>query len=202
MDALELAGYRAEVARLYLSSLGLTEFRAARDHLFATHPQSPIPPSARPDFRGLEYFPPSRDALVEVPLRAAPGGLAIDTGGPDGTLRYERVGILDTPWGPLSLWWLHGYGGGLFLPVRDATCGRETYGGGRYLTDTAKGTHGRGLEVLSDNRIRLDLNYLYNPSCAYDDRWACPLAPRDNRVDAEIRAGELAYGAAARAAAP
>lgn len=196
MDALELADFRAAVARMYLSSLGLADFRATRDHLFATHPQSPVPVPARAGFRGLGYFPPAEDAVVEVALRAEPGSLAIDTGGPDGTLRYERVGILDTPWGPLSLWWLTGYGGGLFLPVRDATCGRQTYGGGRYLTDTAKGTHGRGLEVLPGNRVRLDLNYLYNPSCAYDDRWACPLAPRDNWVDAEIRAGELAYGAA------
>src|SRR5581483_10479092 len=100
MDALELADFRAAVARMYLSSLGLAEFRAARDHLFATHPQSPIPIAGRAGFGGIAYFPEARDAVVEVPLREEPGSLAIDTGGPDGTLRYERVGILDTPWGP------------------------------------------------------------------------------------------------------
>lgn len=101
--------------------------------------------------------------------------------------------MADTPWGPLTLWWIAAYGGGLFVPLRDATCGRESYGGGRYLTDTVKGTHGRGLTVLAGDRVRLDANYLYNPSCAYDDRWACPLAPQENRVEVALRAGELAY---------
>ena len=191
MDILDLADYRAAVARLYLSGTDLTGFRARRDELFRTHPQSPIPVDA--PFDGLRYFPPAGDAVVEAVVRPADGTLEIDTGGPDGVCRYDRVGILDTPWGALSLWWLAAYGGGLFLPVRDGTCGRETYGGGRYLTDTIKGTFGRGLVARPDGRIRLDLNYAYNPSCAYDDRWACPLAPPENRVDAPIRAGELAY---------
>jgi uncharacterized protein (DUF1684 family) len=128
-----------------------------------------------------------------VPLRPADGYIDIDTGGEDGVVRYDRVGILDTPWGPLTLWWFRAYGGGLFLPFRDGTCGRGSYGGGRYLTDTVKGTHGRGLVVLPDGRVRLDFNYAYNPSCAYDARWACPLAPQENRVTAEIHAGERAY---------
>jgi len=193
VDALELAGYREAVARLYLSPDGLAEFRAGRDRLFATHPQSPIPVAERANFAGLRYFPPAKDVIVEAPLRAEPGRLDIDTGGPDGVVRYERVGVLETPWGPLSLWWIAAYGGGLFLPVRDATCRHETYGGGRYLTDTVKGTHGRGLQVLTADRVRLDFNYLYNPSCAYDSQWACPLAPRDNWLDAELPAGELRY---------
>ena len=101
--------------------------------------------------------------------------------------------MLDTPYGELSLWWIDAYGGGLFLPVRDGTCGPDSYGGGRYLTDTVKGTHGRGVVPLGPDRVRLDFNYLYNPSCAYDDQWLCPLAPPENRVDAPIRAGELKY---------
>jgi len=95
--------------------------------------------------------------------------------------------------GPLSLWWIAAYGGGLVLPLRDGTSGRETYGGGRYLTDTAKGTYGRGLRLLGNGRIRLDFNYAYNPSCAYDSRWACPLAPRENWLTGPVRAGELGY---------
>jgi uncharacterized protein (DUF1684 family) len=193
VDVLELADYREAVAQLYLSPVGLAEFRAARDRLFARHPQSPIPLAERARFDGLRYFPPAEDAVVEVSLREQPGRLDIDTGGPDGVVRYERVGVLETPFGPLSLWWIAAYGGGLFLPVRDGTCGHETYGGGRYLTDTVKGTHGRGLKVLAADRVRLDFNYLYNPSCAYDSRWACPLAPPDNRVDARLAAGELTY---------
>ncbi|GAA3351876.1 DUF1684 domain-containing protein [Amorphoplanes nipponensis] len=191
VQALELADYRAAVARIYLTATDLRDFRARRDELFAYHPQSPIPSPG--DFDGLSYFPPSDEFRAEVELRPAPGGIEIDTGGPDGVCRYDRVGILDTPWGELSLWWLAAYGGGLFLPVRDATCGQQSYGGGRYLTDTVKGTHGRGVEMVSPSRVLLDLNYLYNPSCAYDDQWLCPLAPPENRLTVPITAGELRY---------
>jgi uncharacterized protein (DUF1684 family) len=193
MEALELAGYRDAVARLYLSDTGLAEFRAGRDDLFARHPQSPIPPAERAGFTGLRYFPPAEDAIVEGEVREQSGRIDIDTGGPDGVVRYERVGVLTTPWGPLSLWWIGAYGGGLYLPFRDATSGHETYGGGRYLTDTVKGTFGRGLQLLGGGRVRLDFNYAYNPSCAYDSRWACPLAPPENWLTAPVRAGELSY---------
>ena len=190
MDTLQLADYRAAVARIYTEATDLADFRARRDDLFAAHPQSPIPAADRPGFRGLAYFPADDDAVADVVLNPAPGALDIDTGGPDGVVHYDRAGILDTPWGRLSLWWIAAYGGGLFLPVRDTTCGPESYGGGRYLTDTVKGTHGRGVQPLGGDRVRLDLNYLYNPSCAYDDRWLCPLAPPGNTIAARVEAGE------------
>ncbi len=193
MQALELADYRAAVANIYLSATGLADFRARRDALFRDHPQSPIPVPQRTSFGGLRYFPPNDKAIAEVSLRESTGSLEVDTGGADGVVRYERVGILDTPWGELSLWWIAAYGGGLFLPVRDGTSGAQTYGGGRYLTDTVKGTHGRGLHWLGAGRVRLDLNYAYNPSCAYDDRWACPLAPPENTVTESIHAGEMTF---------
>lgn len=193
MDALELADWRKRVAELYLSPVDLPAFRAARDALFAQHPQSPLPAAHRDGFAGLRYFPPDEAVIVDAPLRPAEGTETIDTGGPDGVVRYRRVAVAQTPWGPLTLWWIEAYGGGLFLPFRDATCGNETYGGGRYLTDTVKGTFGRGLTVLGPDRVRLDFNYAYNPSCAYDDRWACPLAPPENRLDVPVRAGELTY---------
>lgn len=193
MQRLALADFRARVAELYLSDLDLAGFRAARDRLFATHPESPIPAPERAGFGGLRYFPPDPAAVVEVVMRPADGAIEVDTGGPDGVLRYERVGVLPTGWGELTLWWLAGYGGGLFLPVRDGGAGTLSYGGGRYLTDTVKGTHGRGVTLLGGDRVRLDLNYAYNPSCAYDARWACPLAPAENRVPATIRAGERRY---------
>ena len=98
------------------------------------------------------------------------------------------MGIAATPWGELTVWWIDAYGGGLFVPVRDGTSGHGTYGGGRYLTDTVKGTHGRGLVWLGGGQVRLDMNYLYNPSCAYSDEWACPLAPPENRLPSLIRA--------------
>ena len=190
MDALELADYRAAVARIYLDATDLADFRKRRDALFATHPQSPVDQAT---FTGIPYYPPTDEFIADVPLRAAPGEIDIDTGGEDGIVHYDRVGILETPWGELSLWWIKAYGGGLFLPVRDGTCGHDTYGGGRYLTDTVKGTHGRGLEMVSPTRVLLDLNYLYNPSCAYDDQWLCPLAPPENRLEVPITAGELKY---------
>src|ERR687886_718491 len=155
---------------MYLDDTDLAGFRARRDELFGTHPQSPI--ADRAGFRGLLSFPPTPDFTAEVDLRPADGEIDIDTGGEDGVVHYTRVGILDTPWGPLSLWWIAAYGGGLFLPVRDGTCGVESYGGGR---------------------VRLDMNYLYNPSCAYDDRWLCPLAPPENRVTSHIASGEQSY---------
>ncbi|MBL7254067.1 DUF1684 domain-containing protein [Paractinoplanes lichenicola] len=191
MDALDLTDYRAAVARMYLAGTSLTEFRAERDKLFATHPQSAI---AEPSsFTGLRYFPPNDSVIVEADVRPADGEIDIDTGGPDGVVHYNRVGIIETPYGELSLWWIKAYGGGLFLPVRDATCGKGAYGGGRYLTDTVKGTHGRGLQTLGGSRVRLDFNYLYNPSCAYNDAYLCPLAPPENTVTAAIEAGELTY---------
>jgi hypothetical protein len=193
MEALELTDFRAATARMYLDATDLKDFRARRDELFATHPQSAIPVAARDAFRGLRYYEPNEEAVCEVSLRPAPGEIDIDTGGPDGVVHYVRAGILATPYGELSLWWIAAYGGGLFLPVRDGTCGKTTYGGGRYLTDTVKGTHGRGLQVLGPDRVRLDFNYLYNPSCAYSDEWLCPLAPPENRVTAPIEAGELTY---------
>jgi hypothetical protein len=190
MDEMDLADWRERVARLYVSDLDLAGFRAGRDELFATHPQSPIPPADRDAFTGLHYFPDNPDAAVETALAPADGTLSIDTGGPDGVVRYRRIGIASTPWGPLTLWWIEAYGGGLFLPFRDGTCPEESYGGGRYLTDTVKGTFGRGLTVGPGDRIRLDLNYAYNPSCAFNCQYACPLAPEENWLAAPIRAGE------------
>ena len=184
---------------MYLAETDLGEFRRQRDELFATHAQSPIPVDERSAFIGLRYFPSNDEARVTVPFtRDEAGEIDIDTGGDDGIIHYRRMGVLATPWGPLALWWLAAYGGGLFLPVRDGTSGHaadgaSTYGGGRYLTDTVKGTFGRGLVVRSATEITLDFNYLYNPSCAYDDRWACPLAPPENRLTEPLRAGELTY---------
>lgn len=193
MDDLDLADWREQVARLYLSEADLAGFRDGRDTLFARHPQSPIPVAERGGFAGLRYFDENPDAVVEVAVEPADGGESIDTGGPDGIVDYRRVGVADTPWGPLTLWWIEAYGGGLFLPFRDGTCGRGSYGGGRYLTDTVKGTFGRGVTLLGRDRVRLDFNYAYNPSCAYDDRWACPLAPLENRLTPPIEAGEMSY---------
>jgi uncharacterized protein (DUF1684 family) len=98
------------------------------------------------------------------------------------------VGLVELP--PLgaavTLWWLEQYAGGLFLPLRDATAGAESYGGGRYLLDTAKGAD---LGTVGERRV-VDLNFLYHPSCRYDPAWLCPLAPPENSVTARVEAGE------------
>jgi uncharacterized protein (DUF1684 family) len=111
----------------------------------------------------------------------------------DGLIRMQRFGsasfILDGRHLTLQLLWIMGYGGGLFLPFRDTTNSTETYEGGRYLLDTIKGAD------LGQERGKLviDFNYAYNPSCAYDSRWHCPLAPPENWLDAPILAGERRY---------
>jgi len=212
-DAVALADWRLRVAALYLAEpsegeAGAAAFRRGRDLLFRDHPQSALDAGQRARFAGLAWFPYDPAARVVAEPRPAETDeeLTIDTGGEDGTVRYRRVARLATPYGDLTLYWTLGYGGGLFLPFRDATAGRETYGAGRYLTDTIKGTHGRGLEVDEGpggsggprggppvGRVLLDFNYAYNPSCAYNARWACPLAPRENHLQAPVRAGELAF---------
>ena len=87
----------------------------------------------------------------------------------------------------LTLYWIEGYGGGVFLPFGDATNGRESFAGGRYLLDTIKsadlGSDGAG-------RLILDFNFAYYPSCAYSEAWVCPLSPPENRLPGAIRAGE------------
>ena len=124
--------------------------------------------------------------------------MVIDTGGEDGAVRYRRAGRLTFELAGtacrLTVLSLMQYAGGLFVPFRDATSGRETYGGGRYLFDTAKDTDGLVLEItpgVSD--VVIDFNYAYNASCAYSPRWACPLAPPENYLTVPVRAGELKY---------
>jgi uncharacterized protein (DUF1684 family) len=118
-----------------------------------------------------------------------PARLEVPTG-TDGVVPFRRLGTADLPGlGRLDVWWLASYGGGVFVPVRDALAGTETYGGGRYLLDTVKGADLGG--DVRDGVLVLDLNFAYNPSCAYDPAWACPLAPPGNVLAAPVRAGEL-----------
>jgi uncharacterized protein len=202
--ALELADWRRAVAALYIELAGegadaVAEFRRRRDALFREHSASALTAEQKAKFDGLDYFDFDPAARVECELAPGDAGeLAIDSGGEDGIIRYSRIGRLATPWGELTLFWTEGYGGNLFLPFRDATAPEETYGAGRYLTDAVKGTFTGGLEFsLADlgdpPTVTLDFNYAYNPSCAYNSRWACPLAPPENRLDAPIRAGERKF---------
>lgn len=165
-------------------------WREVRHELFATHPQSPIPEADRSGFGGLGYFDydPAFRATGRV-FDAEPQTYEIATSG-DGSYSFTRFGIvrfdLSGKSCELELYWLDAYGGGVFLPFRDSTAGNETYGAGRYLLDTVKGAD---LGELYGELV-LDFNFAYNPSCSYDPRWVCPLAPPPNRIDVAIRAGE------------
>lgn len=174
-------------------------FRARRDRLFAGHPQSALTPEQRNAFTGLDYFPynPAMCVAGVIDTRVEPDRREVATSGEE-VMPMERAAIVRFELGgrdcALTLYWIDVYGGGLFLPFVDVTAPDETYGGGRYLVDTVKGSDVRILERSADGwRVELDFNYAYNPSCAYDYRWVCPLAPVENRLPVRIEAGEKKF---------
>jgi uncharacterized protein len=197
VTALQLADWRRATAALYARVREQADpaaahalWRAGRDGLMSSHPQSALPEGDPLRITGVPYWPydPALRFAVPVEPAAEPRRYEIDTGA-DGVTRLEQAGWVTIP-APvgrrLALWWLDQYGGGLFLPARDATAGGASYGGGRYLLDTAKGA-----DLGSDGRlIVIDFNFLYHPSCRYNPRWVCPLAPAENTIDVPVNAGE------------
>jgi|FLYL01.1.fsa_nt_gi uncharacterized protein (DUF1684 family) len=172
-------------------------WRRARDELFASHPQSALEPEERARFRGLPYFPHHPRWRVTASFHPKPeAAVYLDHSGA-GSTRFVSVGVLrfeleGTP-STLELFWLDSYGGGLFLPFRDATSGTTTYAGGRYLIDTAKGAD---LGQVG-NHLVLDFNFAYHPSCVHSARWSCPLPPPGNVLPMAVEAGErLSVGSA------
>jgi uncharacterized protein (DUF1684 family) len=171
--------------------------------MFRDQPQSPVPAESRPAFRARHwpYDPTLRlEAAVELETPAEPATVAASLGGRSmllpistgGGEALERIGTVRVPFPAgertLGVYWMSGYAGGLFLPFRDATSGRETYGAGRYLLDAAKSADlGPG---TAPGSLVLDFNFSFQPSCAFDPKWACPLAPPENRLDLRIEAGE------------
>jgi hypothetical protein len=204
-DRLTLADWRRRVGELYAEvrriagddpALAHDVWSTERAALLRDHPQSPVPGDRRRGFESLvwPYDPSLRfDVRVDPAPSPAPGGLTLDlpNSGAD-RLAFARIGSVTLPFPegqrPLSLFWMEGYSGGLFLPFRDATSGTETYGAGRYLLDTAKSADLGG--DAARGTLILDFNFAYQPSCAFDPKWACPLAPPENRLDLAIRAGE------------
>ncbi|MFN2608076.1 MAG: GNAT family N-acetyltransferase [Acidimicrobiales bacterium] len=194
--ALAVLDWRRQVAALYREvrrcadpAAGHALWRAGRDRLLATHPASPVPTARRAAFAGASVAPydPGLRFVAQVETAVAPVRLEVPTG-TDGVVPFDRVGVVHLPGlGVLDVWWLASYGGGIFVPLRDASAGLESYGGGRYLLDTAKGADLGG----DGGRLVVDLNFAYNPSCAYDPAWACPLAPPGNALGVAVRAGEL-----------
>lgn len=208
IEELGLADWRRRVAELYadVRALAAESPEAAwqhwvetRERLFRTHPRSPIPEADRPAFRAQHwpYEPAMRfEVALEPGLTRDPGAppplpFALPNSGVE-ALAFRRIGAVAIPFRSgerrLSLFWMEGYAGGLFLPFRDATNGSQTYGAGRYLLDGAKGADLGG--DAQRGTLVLDLNFAYQPSCAFDPTWACPLAPPENRLDLPVRAGE------------
>jgi uncharacterized protein (DUF1684 family) len=202
MTALEVADWRRQVFALYAEVRAATDLLAAhdlwrreRDRLFAGHPSTPLLPQDRAEFTGLPVRPYDPEWRFEAVLQPAEDRhIDVETG-TDGVVPFDLAGIVDIPGvGTLDVWKLGSYGGGIFVPVKDALAGKHggTYGGGRYLLDTIKGADlGPGHEPES---LVLDFNFAYNPSCAYDPMWACPLAQRGNTVGVEIPVGERYSG--------
>jgi uncharacterized protein (DUF1684 family) len=200
-DYLELLDWRRRMSDLFCElrmrppdDETIAWFRATKDALFRDHPQSPVPPDRRAAFGGLAYWPWDRASRVLaqfVPAEDADAPLEQSTGG---EMAFSKIGALEFRYHGRSLrlgaYWIQGYAGGLFVPFRDATSGKETYGGGRYLLDTAKsadfGSH------YQRGQVALDFNYAYHPSCFYDPQWTCPLAPPENWLDVPIEVGERA----------
>ena len=193
MNALELLDWRRQVLDLYdgvraelYPHVAHAGWTAVRDRLYAEHPCSPVPDrSAFPGLAVADYDPQWRAVVRLEPADAQRVEVATST---DGVVPFDRIGVLRTPWGPLDVWELATYGGGIWVPVRDAGSGSLSYGGGRYLYDTVKGAD---LGTTLDDELVVDLNFLYAPSCAHDPRWSCPLAPEGNVLDVVVPVGEL-----------
>lgn len=197
---LQLLDWRRRVAELYgeVRDRARTDPAAAhehwalvREHLLRTHPQSPVPPEHRAAFRlGVVAYDPAFRfvAVVEPHPDDAAGPHVRDVAtATDGVVRLERRGLVRLgELGTLDVWWVTGYGGGIFVPLRDATSGVTTYGGGRYVLDTVKGADLGG----EGGTLVVDLNLAYPPSCAYDPAWVCPLPGPGNRLDAAVPVGE------------
>ncbi|HYH93996.1 MAG TPA: DUF1684 domain-containing protein [Candidatus Saccharimonadales bacterium] len=216
-DRLTLADWRRRIATLYSEvramavadpAIALAHWRAVREWLYRTHPQSPVPAPERAAFTAhhFDHDPRLRFDVVVEPVEAPDPNampLALPSSGAE-TLSFSRIGTVRLPLPDgersLSLFWLAGYAGGLFIPFRDATNGIETYAAGRYLLDGAKSADltvstSASEPIVIGTTLTLDCNFAFQPSCAFDPRWACPLAPPENRLDVAIRAGErLATG--------
>ncbi len=203
-DYQDLLDYRRRVGEMYArvrygrldQAARCLEFRRARDDLFRTHPQSALSDEQKARFQGLRYYPYDPALRFVVPLDTDVEPAVIEVAlRDDGLLRLRRIGKARVRVAgrdiSLSLFWSLGYGGGIFLPFRDATRVETTYEGGRYLLDTIKGAD-LGQEGAG---LILDFNYAYNPSCAYHPRWDCPLAPAENDLPVAIPAGEQRYTA-------
>jgi uncharacterized protein (DUF1684 family) len=165
----------------------LERFRAQKDAFFKTHPQSPLTAEQQATFAGLRYFPENPELRLVLPFEEFAGKqdlvMQTSTGDERHYTRYGRLHFtLDGQDMALTLY-ADENSGAFFLPFADALRGRETYGAGRYLDP----------ELLDNGEFLVDFNLAYNPYCAYNDDWSCPLTPLENWLSVPIRAGEQLY---------
>ncbi len=163
----------------------LTEFRASKDDFFASHPQSPLTPEQKRDFHGLDYYEENPDLELEVQVEKfseqEPVTIQTSTGQTQTYTRYGKFKFnVDDEEAELTLF---AGDNGFFLPFADSLAGKETYPAGRYLEP----------EPLPGDRFLVDFNLAYNPYCAYNEMWSCPLTPPENRLKVPIRAGEKQF---------
>jgi uncharacterized protein len=163
----------------------LLEFRVEKDEFFAGHPESPLTHAQQNSFTGLKYFPENSTLRQAVEVEPFPSQETVSiqtTGGvPQSYLRYGRLKFnVD---GQVAQLTLYSNENGFFLPFIDSLAGKETYPAGRYLEP----------EELPDGKFLVDFNLAYNPFCAYNEKWSCPLTPAENRLKVAIRAGEKIF---------
>lgn len=163
----------------------LDDFRKAKDEFFGSHPESPLTEEQKEDFQGLKYFPKDPDLALEVEVKPFEHQEKVEmptsTGDIQAYTRYGRFGF-DVD-GEVAELTLYSSPHGFFLPFVDAQAGKETYGAGRYLDP----------HQLPDGKFLIDFNLAYNPYCAYNERWSCPLPPAENRLKVAIKAGEKSF---------
>jgi uncharacterized protein (DUF1684 family) len=194
--AITLLDWRRRVFSMYADvrangdpAAGHAVWQAVRNELFGSHPQSPLSSERKATFIGLPIAPYDPALRFECTVAAAPPERRDVPTGTDGIVSFDRIGRVQLgDLGSLDVWSIEGYGGGVFVPLRDATAGTTSYGGGRYVLDTRKGADLGG--DPAQGTLIIDLNFAYHPSCAYDPAWACPLAPPGNVIAAPVNAGE------------
>lgn len=165
----------------------LEAFRAEKDEFFASHPQSPLTREQRGNFRGLNYFPEDEALRFVVQVEEFPTKEALEMQTTTGNVQtYQRYGKFKfTADGKEAELTIYQSQHGFFLPFVDSLAGSETYPAGRYLEP----------EPLPDNHFLVDFNLAYNPYCAYNEMWSCPITPAENRLRTAIRAGEKLFHA-------
>jgi uncharacterized protein (DUF1684 family) len=163
----------------------LMTVRREKDAFFEFDPHSPLTDEQRSEFAGLRYFPENPDLDLKLEIQEFEEKQIVTMQTTTGDVQeYERFGRVRTSIEGMQVELViyrspHGF----FLPFADALAGQETYGAGRYLEP----------ELLPDGRFHVDFNLAYNPYCAYNDRYSCPITPAENRITTPVRAGEMVF---------